>query len=71
MVATHCTKCYRVKQLLPATQEMQDVLVCERCRYDIEEVFGFVHYAGYTLSLQGNSPDSKSPEPTKKPVKRD
>ncbi len=58
MVNQVCAKCYRVKELTPATQELVNILVCTRCRWDIEETMGFLFHNGVevTLSLPLDSP---------------
>lgn len=60
----YCTKCYRRKELAPALPEAQSLMVCARCRMDLEEALGFLilHGVEVTLSL----PPSEIPAESKK-----
>ena len=47
----YCTKCYRRKELAPALQETPEILVCARCRMDLEETLGFLILHGVEVTL--------------------
>lgn len=58
MVNQVCAKCYRVKELAPVHSELVDILVCTRCRWDVEESLGFLFHNHVEVTL------SRPPENT-------
>lgn len=65
MVNQVCAKCYRVKELTPAHSDLIHILVCTRCRWDIEETMGFLFHNGVevTLSLPPENPEDEEKTP--------
>lgn len=65
MVNQVCSKCYRVKELTPVHNELVHILVCTRCRWDVEETLGFLFHnkVEVTLSLPIDEPGGNENTP--------